>query len=303
MNIYPYQNRSLEDMDGEIWKPVKGYEEYYLVSNLGRVKKLETLKVYMHYDKTIEILLPEIIVRQTANFRLNKHINQTLCAGVKVVLRVENVSVHTHASRLVYEAFTGRIPERGIIQHKDNNPQNNRVENLYLSTRCALTHKLHEEGRSNLLYSVLGVKHSAERIARHSAARSKEVSQYDMQGNWMATYKSLKEAAECTKTSRTAISSVLSGKIYIAGGSVWRTEKKPWIDLSELLQRRFLSRSNNCRAVCQYTANGKLLATYKSASEASRLSGVSLWRISQSIQNKSVQLGCVWRYQDEISEK
>jgi hypothetical protein len=57
MNIYPYQNRSLEDMDGEIWKPVKGYEEYYLVSNLGRVKKLEMLKVYMHYGKTIEILL------------------------------------------------------------------------------------------------------------------------------------------------------------------------------------------------------------------------------------------------------
>ncbi|MFV0418885.1 MAG: NUMOD1 domain-containing DNA-binding protein [Dysgonomonas sp.] len=284
-------------MKGEIWKPVKGYEEYYVVSNLGRVKRLETLKVYMRYGKTIETLLHEKIVPQTASFRLNKHINKTLCAGIKLILRVKKITVHTHVSRLVYEAFTGKIPEKGIIQHKDNDPQNNRVENLYLSTRSMLTHKLHEEGRSNLFYSVLGVKHSAERIARHSSARSMEVSQYDIQGNRVATYKSLKEASKHTNISHSTISCVLSGKNYIAGGFVWRTGKKPWIDLSELLQKRFLSRSNNCHAVCQYTVEGKLLATYRSIAEACRLSGISQWYITQSIQSKPVRSEYIWRSQ------
>lgn len=30
----------------EIWKPVKNYEGYYEVSNLGRVKRLERLQTY-----------------------------------------------------------------------------------------------------------------------------------------------------------------------------------------------------------------------------------------------------------------
>jgi hypothetical protein len=38
MNIYPYQNRSLEDMDGEIWKPICGYNDKFYISNYGRVK-------------------------------------------------------------------------------------------------------------------------------------------------------------------------------------------------------------------------------------------------------------------------
>ena len=37
----PYENLSLEDMEGEVWKDVVGYEGLYQVSNLGRVKSLE----------------------------------------------------------------------------------------------------------------------------------------------------------------------------------------------------------------------------------------------------------------------
>lgn len=36
-----YQNLSLEDMSGEIWKPVVGYIDEYEVSNYGRIKSLE----------------------------------------------------------------------------------------------------------------------------------------------------------------------------------------------------------------------------------------------------------------------
>ena len=35
---------SLEDLIGETWRPVVGYEDKYLVSNFGRVKSLERIQ-------------------------------------------------------------------------------------------------------------------------------------------------------------------------------------------------------------------------------------------------------------------
>lgn len=35
-----YNNLSLEDLPGEIWKDIKGYEGYYQVSNMGRIKSV-----------------------------------------------------------------------------------------------------------------------------------------------------------------------------------------------------------------------------------------------------------------------
>lgn len=39
--MYPYQNKSPEDIPGENWRGVPGLEDYYCVSNLGRVKSLD----------------------------------------------------------------------------------------------------------------------------------------------------------------------------------------------------------------------------------------------------------------------
>lgn len=302
--VYPYQNLSLEDMEGEIWKDIKGYEGNYMVSNLGRAKRLKIWCIHINkHGRQVRRSLPERIVRQFVKYSFNKYINQTLCVGVGLTLQTEGVRTHLHTSRLVYEAFIGKIPVKAIIQHKDNDPQNNCVGNLYQSTRSQLTYKLHEQGRAVLLTSNIGIKHSAERISRQIAAQSKEVSQYDLQGNWIATYKSIKEAEIYTKISRSSISNALSGMIYIAGGFVWRTEKKSRIDLSEHWQHRFRSRANNCRTINQYTQKGKLIATYKSASEASRASDIPLWLLYRIIHNKPVhkknQSKYIWRLQEE----
>lgn len=37
---FAYQNLSLEDMDGELWVDIEGFEGYYQVSNMGRIKSL-----------------------------------------------------------------------------------------------------------------------------------------------------------------------------------------------------------------------------------------------------------------------
>ena len=44
-NLLPHKNLSLEDMDGEIWKDIEGFEGYYQISNFGRVKSLSRIVI------------------------------------------------------------------------------------------------------------------------------------------------------------------------------------------------------------------------------------------------------------------
>ena len=39
--MLPYQNLSLEDMPGEVWRDIPGWDGYYQVSNIGRAKSLD----------------------------------------------------------------------------------------------------------------------------------------------------------------------------------------------------------------------------------------------------------------------
>ena len=42
--ILPYQNKSLADIPGEIWKDIPGFEGYYQASTAGRIKSLDRIK-------------------------------------------------------------------------------------------------------------------------------------------------------------------------------------------------------------------------------------------------------------------
>ena len=93
----------------EVWKPVKGYEERYQVSNLGNVKSLN------YHRENRESLL-------------------TQCKdsyGYLVVLLYKNGKRKTCAvHRLVAEAFLRNECDLPSINHKDENKENNHADNL-----------------------------------------------------------------------------------------------------------------------------------------------------------------------------
>ena len=102
-------------MHTEMWKPVKGYESRYLVSNKGRV-----------YSNIKEKLL-----KPQKNEK--GYLSVELRGGPKRKVK----KIH----RLVAEAFLKNPLSRTEINHKDGNKENNTVENLEWSTRSEnLTH-------------------------------------------------------------------------------------------------------------------------------------------------------------------
>lgn len=106
----------------EVWKPVIGYETHYQVSNLGRVKSIERTVTYKDgrvFNYPEKILTPSIEGRGYHAIKLSK-------SG-----RAMTHSLH----KLIFEAFNGARSEGMVIDHIDNNPLNNRLDNLQQITQ------------------------------------------------------------------------------------------------------------------------------------------------------------------------
>ena len=90
----------------EIWKDIEGYEAEYQISNHGRVKSLKNGK--------------EQIIKGFANSK-----------GYHIIDLYKNKEKkHFQVHRLVAKAFITNPNNYPIINHKDENPNNNHVSNL-----------------------------------------------------------------------------------------------------------------------------------------------------------------------------
>ena len=102
----------------EIWRPVKGFEGYYEVSNLGRVRSID--RVVVDTVRNCERLLKGKVLIQ------RDHSN-----GYKVVMFCKEHKLYNkYIHRLVAEAFLPNPDNLRQVNHKDEVKSNNRVDNL-----------------------------------------------------------------------------------------------------------------------------------------------------------------------------
>ena len=94
----------------EIWKNIEGYEGKYQVSNLGRVKSMIGQEKVLHPKK---------------------HRNGHLQIGLHKDKKRKTMYIH----RIVAQAFIPNPDNIACVNHKDENPNNNNVDNLEWCTQ------------------------------------------------------------------------------------------------------------------------------------------------------------------------
>ena len=115
--------------------------------------------------------------------------------GYKTIILCKNkIQTGKNVHRLVAEAFIENPYNLEEVNHKDENPSNNNVDNLEW---CS--HKY------NINYGI----------------RGKKTIQYDLQGNKIKEWNSAKEASDKLVISANSICSCRAGKLKMAGGYIW----------------------------------------------------------------------------------
>ena len=94
-----YKNDIINEIENEVWKPVKEFEDIYYVSNKGRVKNI-------------------IVNKLMSTFKV--------CNYLKVSLKAKPYFIH----KLVAESFIPNPDNKLHVNHIDTNTLNNNVENL-----------------------------------------------------------------------------------------------------------------------------------------------------------------------------
>ena len=171
----------------EIWKPIKGLENRYEVSNYGNVKSL-------NYNKTGK----EQILKQFEN----------TWGYMQVFLGANNEYL---VAKLVYETFIGPIPKGMQVNHIDENKKNNAVWNLNLMT-----------AKENANWGTRNDRMLKARNKTSERWAEKVVEQYTKDGQLVKEYKSVAEVVRVNNFGQGNISNCCNGKLKSAYGYVWK---------------------------------------------------------------------------------
>lgn len=184
------------DMSKEIWKDVgecKGYEEFaglYEVSNYGRIR-----------SKSRQVIDTLGRKRCVEGKLLSSH--STPNGYFIIALCNQKLHLSTHVHTLVALAFLPNPNNYPQVNHKDEDKSNNRADNLEWCT-----------AKYNTNYGTC--------IKRRSKSRCTKIKQFDLQGNLLSVYKSIREAASQLQRHPQGISACLTGRQKTAYGYIWK---------------------------------------------------------------------------------
>ena len=155
----------------------KAFEKNYAVSNYGNIKNTRTGRI----------------------LKLRKNPNGYLKTNISVNGKIQTVFVH----RLVALMFLPNTNKLALVNHKDENKQNNCINNL--------------EWCTNKYNSNYGT--AKERTAKQ---RRKKVYQYDENNNLVEIFNSVTDVAKAMQCNTGIISAVCNGKFKKYKNYIWK---------------------------------------------------------------------------------
>lgn len=214
----------------EIWKDIPEYKGLYQVSNFGRVKSLARIIIYKDGRKKT---VPERILKPRKGGN-----NDYLCVSLWINNKGNNCFVH----RLVAQCFLEPIEGKDIVNHKDENKQNNHVSNLEF---CNQSYNVHygngiERNRN---------KHKSKKVSEETRKKMSEqrkgkpkykiripIIQLDLQENFIREWDSATTASKELNLNKTSICMCCKGKQNQCGGHKWvyKSDYKPTYTQLEL---------------------------------------------------------------------
>jgi NUMOD4 motif/HNH endonuclease len=187
------RNKSREDLEGEIWKEIKDYEDTYKISNLGRVRNVNTGSILL------------ACIHKGGYFRHLLSRNRTIKA------------LYTH--RLIAVAFIPNPENKPHINHINGIKTDNRIENLEWCTPSENHIHAFKTGLRVPPYSTLGKTGALCKI-------SKPVIKMDLDGNFIERFPSAKLAAESVGKKRSEpICHCARGESKTSAGFKWAFAK------------------------------------------------------------------------------
>lgn len=183
----------MENLNEE-WKPIKGYENLYEISNYGRVRSLDR---FVNCKKNGKQLKRSKIIKPF----------KTKNGYYQVGLWKNNTKLNHYISIIVYSHFVGPIPEGMQVNHINEDKSDNRLSNLNLMTP-----------KENINWGT--------RNKRVGKSNSRTVYQFSLNGDLIKEWQSAHEVERLTGFNHSLINAVCNNKYKTAYGYKWSYSPK-----------------------------------------------------------------------------
>lgn len=292
----PIFNFSLDDLPGEVWLPVEGSEDFALISQYGRVKRIArqfTTAVgdTRYYGERIY----QPTVKTYSTFKSGGY-RYHLCCTISAERshRVFNVA------KMVYYLFNKPFPMDDIdykIMPINGNDLDIRPNNLeLLFTKDPKTDILRIKPTFSL-EAKLRIFNKME-YSKDLIYRLEVISCYSVHGSKICTFENIAKASQLTRVSITDIENAIIKPFTLVHDCYWRSGKERKIDTSLMeLQQQQMEKQSKGIQLTQFDLSGNPINYYYSITDAADDNNLTESELLDCLHGREQIAGYfLWRY-------